>query len=92
MLNLSLVMDYFTFWISPVAQRNCYLYSQATRSNYLGYLQVLKYLLYLSRKELHRRVCLQTSNRHFREMFAVQRLQAYSSICITPFCLSTVNI
>ena len=40
----SKTMDHFTFWISPFAQRNrCN--SQASRSNYRGYLHVLKYLL-----------------------------------------------
>jgi len=54
--------SHFTFWVSPFAQRNSYVFSQASRSNYHGYLHVLKYLLllllllYLSRKELCRRI------------------------------------
>ena len=41
------MIGYFTYWISPFAQRYRYLYSQASRSNYRGYLQVLKYVLFI---------------------------------------------
>jgi len=41
-------LGYFTFWICPFAQRNHYVYSQASRSNHRGYLHVLKYLLFIS--------------------------------------------
>ena len=75
----------FTFWISLFAQpqRNRYVYSQASRSNYCGYLHVLKYLLFtiiiLKQKGVNyacRRIGLQTSvyARHFRETFAVRQL------------------
>jgi len=40
-------LSHFTFWISPFAQRIRYVYSQASRSNYRGYLHVLKYLIFI---------------------------------------------
>jgi len=36
-----------TFWISPFTLWICCVYSQTSRSNYLGYLHVLKYLLFI---------------------------------------------
>ena len=38
---------HFTFWISLFAEQKHYVYSQASRSNYRGYLHVLKYLLFI---------------------------------------------
>jgi len=40
-------LHHFTCWISPLAQRDRYWYWQASRSNYRGYLHVLKYLLFI---------------------------------------------
>ena len=79
--------------ISPFTQRNYYLYSQASRSNYRGYyLHVLKYLLllYLSRNELSRLTGLQTSvifSRNFHSSTSASLL-----VCITPFSFSIIII
>jgi len=55
----------FTFLISIFVEWNRYVYLQASRSNYSGYLHVLEYLLllYLSRNELCRQIGLQTAKR-----------------------------
>jgi len=57
----------FTFWISLIAERNRYVYSQASRSIYRGiYMSSNSYyllLFFLSRKEQCRQIGLQTSNR-----------------------------
>jgi len=49
-INTNKTMGHFTFWISPllsrIAERNC-CNSQASRSNYCGYLHVLKHLLFI---------------------------------------------
>jgi len=57
-------LGHLTFWMSPFGQWNHYLYSQASRSNYRGYLHFLKYLLllYSSRQKSCRRRGLQTYN------------------------------
>ena len=39
------ITGHFTFWIS-LSLSGIYVYSQASRSNYRGYLHVLKYLLF----------------------------------------------
>jgi len=40
-------LGHFTCWITPLAQWNRYVYSQASRSNNRGHLHVLKYLLFI---------------------------------------------
>ena len=45
-------IGHFTFWISPLAHWNRYVYSQASRSNYCGYLHALKYLVFIIKHKL----------------------------------------
>jgi len=86
---------------SPFAQQNRYVYSQASRSNYRGYLHDLKYLLFISiilkqKEKLCRRIGLRTSNRDiFVKLLQFDVCKPSSLlVCVTPLCLSMaiVNI